>query len=109
MVFVTVDPHRDTPPVIAQYLSRIDPGFIGLTGSTRTIEQVAASMGVVVEGIDEHHEGAYDVTHSSQVIGFDAARRGIVVWTEGTRSAPTGPTSSAWFDNRVDAGIRMGA
>lgn len=84
VVFITVDPHRDTPPVIAQYLSRIDPGFIGLTGSTRTIEQVAASMGVVVEGIDEHHEGAYDVTHSSQVVGFDAARRGIVVWTEGT-------------------------
>ncbi len=72
------------PPVMAKYLSRIDPGFVGLTGPTATIEQVAASMGVVIEGIDEHHDGAYDVTHSAQVVGFDAARRGVVVWTQGT-------------------------
>ena len=84
VVFVTVDPQRDSPPVMAKYLSRIDPGFVGLTGATATIEQVAASMGVVIEGIDEHHEGAYDVTHSAQVVGFDAARRGVVVWTQGT-------------------------
>ncbi|HSK32073.1 MAG TPA: SCO family protein [Propionicimonas sp.] len=84
VVFITVDPHRDTPPVMAKYLSRIDPGFVGLTGPTATIEQVAASMGVVIEGIDEHHDGAYDVTHSAQVVGFDAARRGVVVWTQGT-------------------------
>jgi protein SCO1/2 len=84
VVFVTVDPHRDPPPVVAKYLSRIDPDFIGLTGSIATIEQVAASMGVVVEGMDLHHEGAYEVAHSTQVVGFDAARRGVVVWTQGT-------------------------
>jgi len=84
VVFVTVDPQRDSPPVMAKYLSRIDPGFVGLTGPTATVEQVAASMGVVIEGIDEHHDGAYDVTHSAQVVGFDADRRGVVVWTQGT-------------------------
>ncbi len=84
VVLVTVDPRRDTSPVLEKYLARIDPGFIGLTGSTRTIEQVAASMGVVIEGIDEHHDGAYDVTHSAQVVGFDSARRGVLVWTQGT-------------------------
>lgn len=84
VVFVTVDPRRDSPPVMAKYLSRIDPGFVGLTGPTATIAQVAASMGVVIEGIDEHYEGAYEVTHSAQVVGFDAARRGVVVWTQGT-------------------------
>lgn len=84
VVFVTVDPQRDTAPVMAKYLSRIDPGFIGLTGSAKTIEQVAASMGVAVEGIEQRSDGGYDVTHSAQVVGFDTSRRGVVVWTQGT-------------------------
>jgi len=83
-VFVTVDPQRDTPPVMAKYLSRIDPGFIGLTGSQKTIEQVAASMGVAVEGIEQRADGGYDVTHSAQVVGFGSSRRGVLVWTQGT-------------------------
>lgn len=84
VVFVTVDPQRDTPPVMAKYLSRIDPGFIGLTGSQKTIEQVAASMGVAVEGIEQRADGGYDVTHSAQVVGFGSSRRGVLVWTQGT-------------------------
>ena len=84
VVFVTVDPHRDTPAAMATYLARIDPGFVGLTGDPKTIQQLAASMGVAIEGIEDHHDGAYDVTHSTQVIGFDAQRRGVIVWTQGT-------------------------
>jgi protein SCO1/2 len=84
VVFVTVDPARDTPEVMAKYLSRIDPGFIGLTGPSKTIGQVAASMGVVIEGIEKKPDGSYEVTHSAQVIGFDSQRRGVVVWTQGT-------------------------
>ena len=84
VVFVTVDPQRDTPPVLAKYLSRIDPGFIGLTGTEARITQVAASMGVAIEGVEQRADGGYDVTHSAQVVGFDAARRGVIVWTQGT-------------------------
>jgi protein SCO1 len=84
VVFVTVDPHRDTPEVMAKYLARIDPGFVGLTGDPKRIEQLAASMGVDLEGVEGHHDGAYEVTHSTQVVGFDAQRRGVLVWTQGT-------------------------
>jgi protein SCO1 len=84
VVFVTVDPHRDTPEAMTKYLARIDPGFVGLTGEPKTILQLAASMGVGIEGIEDHHDGAYDVTHTTQVIGFDAQRRGVIVWTQGT-------------------------
>ena len=84
VVFVTVDPQRDTPAVMAKYLSRIEPGFIGLTGKDAAIKGVAASMGVAVEGIEQRPDGGYDVTHSAQVVGFDASRRGVVVWTQGT-------------------------
>jgi len=84
VLLVTVDPDRDTPPVLATYLSRIDPDFIGLTGKPAQIEQVAAALGVAIEGMVGHPEGTYDVTHSDQVIGIDAAREGVVVWTQGT-------------------------
>jgi protein SCO1/2 len=85
VLFVTVDPERDTPTALAAYLARIDPGFIGLTGAQADIETVAAALGVAVESGHQHHDnGAYDVSHSSQVIGIDAARQGVVVWTQGT-------------------------
>ena len=39
VVFVTVDPARDTAPVLRAWLDTMDPGFVGLTGS---IEQIIA-------------------------------------------------------------------
>ena len=84
VVFVTVDPERDNPAALAKYLSRIDPGFIGLTGQPKTIRQVAGAMGVAIEGIEKLPDGGYDVTHSAQVVGFDARRQGVLVWTQGT-------------------------
>ncbi len=84
VLLVTVDPARDTPAVLATYLARIDPDFIGLTGSPADIGAVAAALGVAIEGVEAHPDGGYDVTHSDQVIGIDAARRGVVVWTQGT-------------------------
>ena len=84
VVFVTVDPERDNPAALAKYLSRIDPGFIGLTGQPKTITQVAGAMGVAIEGIEKLPDGGYDVTHSAQVVGFDARRQGVLVWTQGT-------------------------
>lgn len=84
VIFITVDPARDTPEVLGEYLSRINPEFIGLTGPRSTIEAVAASMGVAIAGIEQRPDGGYEVNHTAQVIGFDADRRGVLVWTEGT-------------------------
>ncbi len=41
-------------------------------------------MGVVIEGIEKRPDGGYDVTHSAQVVGFDAVPPGGLVWTQGT-------------------------
>lgn len=84
VVFVTVDPGRDNPTALAKYLARIDPGFVGLTGPAEKIGAAAASMGVAVEGTETLPDGGYDVSHSTQVIGFDSTRRGVLVWTQGT-------------------------
>ena len=83
VVLITVDPARDDPATLKSYLARFDPSFIGLTASPAEIKAVAATMGVAIEGTTKTATG-YDVTHSDQLLGFDAERRGRLVWTQGT-------------------------
>jgi protein SCO1/2 len=40
-VFVTVDPERDTPEVLKEYLSAFDPRIVGLTGSVEEVQKFA--------------------------------------------------------------------
>jgi protein SCO1/2 len=48
-VFVTVDPERDTPDRLKEYLRNVDPSFIGLTGDRDTLEKVWKDYGVYAE------------------------------------------------------------
>lgn len=83
VLLISVDPDRDTPVVLKSYLARFDPTFIGLTAPLDQVRTIGATMGVVVEGNTPAGEG-YEVAHSTQVIGFDKARLGRLVWTQGT-------------------------
>ena len=83
VLVVTTDPARDTPAALRTYLDRFDPTFIGLTGDLATIKAVAGQVGVDIEGTKRLPSGGYEVGHSAHVIGFDADRRGVVIWTPG--------------------------
>jgi len=83
LVFVTVDPARDTPAVIRDYLVRFDPTFVGLTAALPVIEQAAESLGVALTG-SEQVPGGYEVGHGTQLIGFGPDGRAGVVWLPGT-------------------------
>ena len=66
VVFVSVDPERDTPAAIAQYLGHFDASFVGATGSDARLAPLVAALGVTVE--KHHHEGEhYNVTHNDTV------------------------------------------
>jgi protein SCO1/2 len=84
VLFLTTDPARDTPRAIRAYLDRFDPTFVGLTGDTEELERVATAVGVPLEGKRRLPGGGYEVGHGAQIVGFDARRRGRVVWLEGT-------------------------
>lgn len=45
-VFVSVDPQRDTPEALADYVRRFDPAFIGLSGDEATLQSIAAEYGL---------------------------------------------------------------
>ena len=49
VIFISLDPERDTPEVMARYLNNFDPEFIGLTGDGKTIQEVIKSYRVRVE------------------------------------------------------------
>jgi cytochrome oxidase Cu insertion factor (SCO1/SenC/PrrC family) len=46
VVFITVDPERDTPEVLSRYADAFNPSFVGLTGEMEEIQRVAAEFGV---------------------------------------------------------------
>lgn len=72
VVFVTVDPDRDTPQKLQEYLSLFNPSFIGLSGSPDEMEGVWNSYGVYreVENMPNSATG-YLVTHSARLYVID--------------------------------------
>ncbi|MBI4790275.1 MAG: SCO family protein [Chloroflexi bacterium] len=63
-VFVTVDPERDTPARMKEYLANFDPGFVGLTAGTDTLAQVYRAYGIHVEEIMPDSSASNDASHS---------------------------------------------
>ncbi len=73
VVFVSVDPYRDTPERIGDYVSNFDPGFIGVTGSDEALAPLLRGLGVTVHKNERDGEW-YNVVHNGTVyvIGPDA-------------------------------------
>lgn len=89
VVFVSVDPERDTPERIDQFLGAFNPRFVGLHGDLDVVEDALRQLdlpGPVVEGPDPRGEGNL-VGHPAQVIGFDATGVARRVWPFGARRA----------------------
>jgi protein SCO1/2 len=66
VVFVSVDPNRDSPQRIASYLSNFDPEFTGVTGSEPALAPLLKVLGVTVEK-HAHAGESYNVVHNSTV------------------------------------------
>jgi protein SCO1/2 len=83
ILYITTDPARDTGDVLARYLDRYNPAFVGLTGRLHRIVAAATDLGVAITGRKTLPSGGYDVGHGAQVIGF-AHETAPVIWTPGT-------------------------
>jgi protein SCO1/2 len=72
VVFITVDPERDTQERLASYLSLFDPDNIGLTGTDNQLGQVWQDYGVFREiDTESQTEAGYLVNHSSRLYLID--------------------------------------
>jgi len=87
VVFVSVDPARDTPERIDEFLGYFSSRMIGLHGDLDLIIDALGQLdlpGPIVEGPDPRGQGDL-IGHPAQVIGFDAEGRALRVWPFGTR------------------------
>ncbi|MCX8100192.1 MAG: SCO family protein [Geminicoccaceae bacterium] len=64
-IFVSVDPERDTPPVLAAYVGSFHPRLIGLTGTVEEIEAVKRAWRVYARKSEESRGADYLVDHST--------------------------------------------
>ena len=75
VVMITVDPERDTPEVLKQYVTALDPGFLGLTGDPQAIAETAREFKVFYQKSPGATPQAYSVDHSSGTFVYDPAGR----------------------------------
>jgi len=66
-LFVTIDPERDTPEALKEYLERYDPRFIGLTGTIPQIEHMEKIYKVYSAKVEDPEHTEYTVNHSALV------------------------------------------
>ena len=63
IVFVSVDPQRDTPNVVRQYVGYFGDGFIGATGDLEELRKLTAKIGIYFEYAEGEGDN-YNVNHS---------------------------------------------
>ncbi|MBL6707897.1 MAG: SCO family protein [Pseudomonadales bacterium] len=85
-VFISVDPERDTPEKVAQFLTYFDNRFVGLTGSRMALKSAANSFKTLFADFAEQRSENYQITHSSVVFILDPFSR-IVDYMPSTASA----------------------
>ncbi|WP_373975208.1 SCO family protein [Chitinibacter sp. SCUT-21] len=83
VLFISVDPERDTPALLSQYVPAFHPSFIGLTGSKQQIDQAVKNYRAVYQkqGKDQHY--TVDHTAGSYLIDKEGNTRVLVNYGAG--------------------------
>ena len=93
VVFVTVDPKRDTPEVMRSWLDKFDPRFIGLTGDSASIAWAFTQLrlGHPMEPV-QADTGLYTIAHIALVLAFTSDNLAHVAY-------PLGIPKDAWTND----------
>lgn len=85
VVFVTVDPDRDTPAVLRKFLDAFDPSYVGLTGTKAALDSAQKSVNFAPAILSKDSTGAPVVTHSAPVVVITADDSAHVMFPFGAR------------------------
>ncbi len=84
-IFISIDPERDTPSVLAEFVPRFEAGIVGLTGTPDQIDWTAENFHIFYERVeDASAPGGYTLGHSSQLFLFNPEGRFVKAWSYGT-------------------------
>lgn len=75
VLFVTVDPARDTAQVLSQYVPAFHPAFLGLYSDAEATERTAKEFRIYYRAQAPNQHGSYSVDHSGQILVFDPSGR----------------------------------
>lgn len=71
VVFVTVDPERDTPERAQEYVDHFSASFIGLSGDESDLTKVWSDYGIFREKVDSESATGYLVNHTARILMID--------------------------------------
>ncbi|HEX5122512.1 MAG TPA: SCO family protein [Rhodanobacteraceae bacterium] len=74
--FISVDPQRDTPDVLAKYVGYFDKDFIGATGSDEELTKLTRALGLIYSR-EPTGNGDYAVDHAASAVLIDPAGRQV--------------------------------
>jgi protein SCO1/2 len=81
VVFVSVDPRRDTPQLLGEYMAAFDPSFIGVSGTDAALSPLTKSLGVYYQRNDTADPRIYTVDHSAAIYLVDPQGRLAAVFS----------------------------
>lgn len=85
VVFVSVDPGRDSAAVIRRFLDQFDREFIGLRGTADEVNTIQMALNLPPATVTTNSAGQIEVGHASQVIAFTPDDSAHVIYPFGTR------------------------
>jgi protein SCO1/2 len=75
VLFVTVDPERDTADLLSRYVPAFNPSFLGLYGDAAATAAIAKEFKIIYQKQPDSTPGAYSVDHSAGTYIFDSQGR----------------------------------
>ena len=75
VLLVTVDPERDTPEVLSQYVTAFDPRFLALRGTAEETARVAKEFKIIYQKVAGARPDSYTMDHSAGTYIFDTQGR----------------------------------
>ena len=76
VVFVSVDPERDTPSRLARYVQYFNPEFLGATGDHEALKGLTQPLGILYQRVEDQNSAlGYLVDHSAQIVLVDPQTR----------------------------------
>ncbi len=82
IVFLSVDPNRDTPEKLAEYMAFFNEKFIGVTGSKEEIDEFSMQYGAGYILGEETAPGEYSVNHTSAIFLIDPKGRLVALFSQ---------------------------
>jgi len=86
VVFVSLDPARDTPERLSQWLGAFHPDMVGLTGSVDEVNSAVAGMGFAPARMEEGEGEDYAVSHPAMVIAYTPDNVGRLLYFSGIKA-----------------------